>query len=37
VLRADSRRIHTLLVDPQKELPLNADGEATDTDTAPAP
>lgn len=37
VLRADSRRIHTLLVDPQKELPLNADGEATDTDTASAP
>ncbi len=24
VLRADSRRVHTLLVDPQKELPLSA-------------
>jgi magnesium and cobalt transporter len=36
VLRADSRRIHTLLVDPQKELPLDADGAATDTDTSSA-
>ncbi|MCF8179633.1 MAG: magnesium/cobalt efflux protein, partial [Sulfuritalea sp.] len=24
VLRADSRRVHTLLVDPQKDLPLPA-------------
>jgi magnesium and cobalt transporter len=24
VLRADSRRVHTLLVDPQKDLPLAA-------------
>ena len=24
VLRADSRRVHTLLVDPQKDLPLSA-------------
>ena len=24
VLRADSRRVHTLLVDPQKDLPLTA-------------
>jgi hypothetical protein len=23
VLRADSRRVHTLLVDPQKDLPLS--------------
>ena len=27
VLRADSRRVHTLLVDPQKELPLSTTAE----------
>ena len=34
VLRADSRRIHTLLVDPQKELPLSADAEGTEASPA---
>jgi magnesium and cobalt transporter len=30
VLRADSRRVHTLLVDPQKDLPLSAPSPATE-------